>query len=925
MKRIAGLAVWIALAPQAACGPSPEPIAASRAAVSKLMEWPATKLQLQTQTGSCGGNQAQQFFRVTNQGTADVKVSDIAIKFWIYDTTGATVLPNVWTGGCLVGPSGCFHQVSGVTATATSFSPSCGPSPTAQANWEITVTNTDSTPLGPGMSWSNLQAAFHLSNWSNFNPGATSWYSPCLRGTSYASDTHFGLYLGGKLVYSSGVSAPSCRAPKGDQPLSGYLKPEMVSRPYIGPVPTDLPIQVAVTLPVNNPTALANLVAKVADPTNASYRQYLTPTQFTNQFAPSATSYQAVVDWATARGLTVTTSVPGRLMVDVVGTVDKIQQAFAANLIYRQRTDGTPFFMLDREPSVDLTVPLLRVSGLDNFVLPKPSLTRSAPPFSMASAPAAAKTSTLGSGPYGTYTAGDLRAAYVPCTSLTGTAQSIGLFALDGFNPSDIATYQSFNNIVPPVPVSAVLINDYPGTYGPGNEEVALDIEMAIAMAPGLARVYVFEGSVANSILYAMANFTPLSMQLASSWSFTTDSATQQILNQFAVQGQSFYQASGDSGAYSSDPLDNRDAATQTLVGGTVLTMNAAGSAYQSETGWSSSGGGILTSVPIPPYQLGLTGPGVSTTRRNVPDVAMVASNVLEVYTDPVLGPGTGVAQGGTSVATPLWAGFTALANQHNQSAGRLPIGFMNPVLYSIARNPALYPSNFHDTTTGNNGHSTAAGYDLVTGWGSPSCSLLAQLETPLSCYTENWNLYPVNTLLSNVSGWTVDGGPGQPYVVSDNLWGIKALDLPAPAGYSVDYTGRTFGRTLDIKARFRVTHYSTLKFAWMSPDSTTGYAATVADNPGIFPPQFLTVTKYGGVPVPAQSFDLTTLLTGTDDRIDVTINAQGMLVSINGVFIGALNDTEFTSGHLQLGSTSFGGIYVGAIQVNSDACAVGP
>ena len=57
---------------------------------------------------------------------------------------------------------------------------------------------------------------------------------------------------------------------------------------------------------------------------------------------------------------------------------------------------------------------------------------------------------------------------------------------------------------------------------------------------------------------------------------------------------------------------------------------------------------------------------------------------------------------GGTSCATPLWAGFTALVNQQGASFGKPPVGFLNPAVYAIGTGTA-YSSDFHDITTGNN------------------------------------------------------------------------------------------------------------------------------------------------------------------------------------------------------------------------------
>jgi subtilase family serine protease len=82
---------------------------------------------------------------------------------------------------------------------------------------------------------------------------------------------------------------------------------------------------------------------------------------------------------------------------------------------------------------------------------------------------------------------------------------------------------------------------------------------------------------------------------------------------------------------------------------------------------------------------------------------------------------------GGTSFAAPLWAGFTALMNQQALGAGRPPVGFINPAIYSLATGPA-YDSCFHDITTGSNTWSASPelfyatnGYDLCTGLGTPT------------------------------------------------------------------------------------------------------------------------------------------------------------------------------------------------------------
>jgi subtilase family serine protease len=125
-----------------------------------------------------------------------------------------------------------------------------------------------------------------------------------------------------------------------------------------------------------------------------------------------------------------------------------------------------------------------------------------------------------------------------------------------------------------------------------------------------------------------------------------------------------------------------------------------------------------------------------STTMRNLPDVAMTADNVYVTY-----GNGQAGAFGGTSCATPLWAGFTALINQLALTNGEPTVGFINPVVYGMGKgsNALSYTQLFHDINTGNNESSKSpdkfsavAGYDLCTGWGTPQGSnLIAALAIP--------------------------------------------------------------------------------------------------------------------------------------------------------------------------------------------------
>src|SRR5208337_2684956 len=261
---------------------------------------------------------------------------------------------------------------------------------------------------------------------------------------------------------------------------------------------------------------------------------------------------------------------------------------------------------------------------------------------------------------------------------------------------------------LPNVPIQVVLLDGFDGIPSSDQEvgEASLDIEMAISMAPGLSSVVVFEAGpngFLSDILNAMAA-RPQIKQFSCCYTPGGPSTTSDnILKQMASQGQSFFQASNDFDSWANNPLISpfgveglwpADDPYVTSVGGTSLTMNGFGASYASErvwnwgnvppidswVGYAGSSGGI-SSYAIPAWQQGLdmSSNRGATTKRNFPDVAMVAEHFVIVANGS-----TSTGWGGTSFATPLWAGFMALVNQEAAANGQPAVGFLNPSIYAI-------------------------------------------------------------------------------------------------------------------------------------------------------------------------------------------------------------------------------------------------
>jgi Pro-kumamolisin, activation domain/IPT/TIG domain/PASTA domain len=253
------------------------------------------------------------------------------------------------------------------------------------------------------------------------------------------------------------------------------------------------------------------------------------------------------------------------------------------------------------------------------------------------------------------------------------------------------------------------------------------------------------------------------------------------IFQQAAAQGQTIFSASGDSGsndcnafettAPTSPVLSVDDPSSQPYVvaaGGTTIddaTQPALEHVWNDGAAWGAGGGGISESWPMPAWQLDSHVPGVDNTAtvaaadafeaadmgdpsfafcasdnplgsgesgcRELPDVSADADEFtggVTVYMAALDGWNT---FGGTSSAAPLWAAMLADVNASATCQGNPAthngVGFVNPLLYSVASNPTAYAASFNDIKTGNNdpyGDSNmfqaTSGYDMASGLGTP-------------------------------------------------------------------------------------------------------------------------------------------------------------------------------------------------------------
>lgn len=326
--------------------------------------------------------------------------------------------------------------------------------------------------------------------------------------------------------------------------------------------------------------------------------------------------------------------------------------------------------------------------------------------------------------------------------------------------------------------------------------EIALDVQWAHATAP-LARIVLIEApdTSINSLLGAIKLANAMGPGVVSmsfggqegNWTASVDSA-------FATPGMSYAAATGDAGSQVSWPAVSPNVLG---VGGTSLTYGGTGS-VRSEMAWSKTGGGISLYTATPSYQAsGVPGVG-SLGHRAVADVSFNADPSTGQFV-AVIAQGTStvkwVSAGGTSLATPQWAGLTAVANAMRLQAGMAVLGAPHSVLYSqIAAVPGSYASAFSDISTGSNGTcatcSAQLGYDTPTGLGTPNATSLLALLTGTAVSTPP--TAPVPTA-PTVSSGDVSGKVGTPLSFTVSVSPAKADTFAlsgAPAGMTVSSSG---------------------------------------------------------------------------------------------------------------------------------------
>jgi PKD repeat protein len=397
-------------------------------------------------------------------------------------------------------------------------------------------------------------------------------------------------------------------------------------------------------------------------------------------------------------------------------------------------------------------------------------------------APAAQFGATEVKTPYG-LSPETIKKVYGYSTSLeAGAGQTIAL--VDAYNDpnaaSDLATFSNEYGLPAAnfTQVNQTGGSSLPATNSGWDLEISLDIEWAHALAPAAHVLLVEASSNSLSNLLAAEQYAAKHANYVSnSWGSSEFSGETADDSYFKAAGVSYFAAAGDEGSEMLWPSASPDV---TSVGGTSLTLTAAGTLAQEEA-WSGGGGGCSRYETANPDQLPLLGSVSCAGRRATPDISLDANpnSGVSVYDSVAYERQSGWwTVGGTSASTAMTAANSAVSGAEVNAE-------------RVYASPAVIP--FRDIILGSNGHPALTSFDLATGLGSwsdtpgPATGLTATRNG--SDATLSWS---APSGIAPVTGYNIWQGTASGAETTD----IATVTASAATTYTATIEGLTAGDT---------------------------------------------------------------------------------------------------------------------------------
>jgi len=633
--------------------------------------------------------------------------------------------------------------------------------------------------------------------------------------------------------------------------LQGNRHPLASAEYDAGPVAPDFPMERMILTLLPDPeqqAALERLVEAQHNPESAYYHQWLTPEQYGERFGVSNDDVAQVTAWLEGHGMRVEEVMAGRRTIVFSGTAAQVQAAFHTPIhVYNVGGELHHANAKDPEIPVALAPVVGGVVSLHDFrSAPLHAQVRKvSPEFTAGGAHFLA--------PADFATIYDLGPAYQQ--SINGNGQAVAIVARSNIKLSDIQQFRSFAGLSANNPQIIVNGTD-PGIFSFNEEtEAVLDAEWSGAVAKNATIKFVVSKSTNSSdgvylsaqyiVNHNLAPVMSTSFGLCeASLGYAGNSFLNSLWQQATAQGITVFVSSGDSGAAG---CDSPSASTAThgrgvnglcsppysvCVGGTEFNDESNPALYWSSTNNSSTQGSALSYIPEvvwnesgggglwaseggassiyskPSWQNGTGVPNDS--RRDVPDVSLAAAG-HDGYL--IVQEGTLYVVGGTSAASPSFAGLMALVVQN--TAARQ--GNANTVFYPLAaRQGAGGASVFHDITVGNNsvpgqtGFNATVGYDQATGLGSVDASVLVNHWSD-GLVPPTFHVTPSASSVSLVQG--ANSSVSLNVTVSGGFDAEVAFSVAGlPTGVSGSFTPGTLPAPGSGSSQFKLTATSTTK-----------------------------------------------------------------------------------------------------------------
>ncbi|KAI0311625.1 family S53 protease [Amylostereum chailletii] len=531
---------------------------------------------------------------------------------------------------------------------------------------------------------------------------------------------------------------------KRDSVPDGFVK--------VGPAPAEKKLTLRLGLAQSNTAGLEERLMAVSTPGNAAYGKFLSKDEVNAYVAPEKNTLDEVNAYLAAQGITASPYTPAGDVLTIQVTVEQANTLFNSQYdTFKHEADGSTTVR-----TLEYSIPQ-SLKGHLEFVHPtvmfpqklqrNPTVTVPLPKniagnlTSDATVPASCAT---------TVTPACLQAMYgIPTTAAT---QSLNTIAVSGFidqyaNSADLATF--LTKLRPDIPKNTTFTletldgGSNPQDSSDAGTEANLDTQYTVGIATGVPVAFVSVGDDQHDDIFGFLDIVNhflkednppnvFTTSYGANEAAISKSVASNLCNaymQLGARGTSIFFSSGDGGVSGTQTGSCTTFVPTFPSGCPYLTSVGATSGFP-ETSADFSSGGFSNTFARPSYQesavsaylktLGSTYSGkYNATGRAFPDIA-AAGNDVEI----VVSGQTGLVAG-TSCSSPIFASIVALLNDELIAAGKSPLGFLNPFLYSTG------VSALSDITTGSNpgcgttGFPATSGWDPVTGLGTPNYAAL--------------------------------------------------------------------------------------------------------------------------------------------------------------------------------------------------------